>query len=98
MSRNSLITSSRHTGLEMSIRLDLDLEGNIFFDMDTAVPLGIIVNELVSNSLKYAFAGRGNGTIRTKLRREESQENKDNKAGNNNEDLKGINFILTVSR
>lgn len=78
-------------------RLNLDLEENIFFNMDTAVPLGIIVNELVSNSLKYAFAGRDNGTIRIKLCREKSQKNKDNKAGNNNEGLKGINFILKVS-
>ena len=37
------------------ISLNMDLEENIFFDMDTAVPLGIIVNELVSNSLKHAF-------------------------------------------
>ena len=35
--------------------LNIDLEENIFFDMDIAVPLGIIINELVSNSLKYAF-------------------------------------------
>lgn len=40
------------------ISLNLDLEENVFFDMDIAVPLGMIVNELVSNSLKYAFSGR----------------------------------------
>jgi two-component sensor histidine kinase len=43
--------------------LNIELEENIFFDMDIAVPLGIIVNELVSNSLKYAFLGRDNGKI-----------------------------------
>ncbi|AKB29461.1 sensory transduction histidine kinase [Methanosarcina siciliae T4/M] len=36
------------------IDLKLDLE-QIYLGMDTAVPLGIIVNELVSNSLKHAF-------------------------------------------
>jgi PAS domain S-box-containing protein len=49
------------------ISLDLDLENNLFFDMDTAVPLGMIVNELISNSFKYAFPGRDKGTIRIKL-------------------------------
>jgi two-component system, sensor histidine kinase PdtaS len=53
--------------------LNLDLEENLYFDMDTAVPLGIIVNELVSNSLKHAFFGRDKGEIRIKLRREESE-------------------------
>jgi len=49
------------------ICLNLDLEENIFFGMDTAVPLGIIVNELISNSLKYAFSGRKTGEIQIKL-------------------------------
>jgi two-component sensor histidine kinase len=35
-------------------------------DVDTAVPLGLIINELLTNSYKYAFAG-GNGTITIKL-------------------------------
>jgi two-component sensor histidine kinase len=52
------------------IRLYMDLEENAFFDMDVAVPLGIIVNELVSNSLKHAFS-KEEGEIRIKLCREE---------------------------
>ncbi len=80
-----------------STSLNMDLEENIFLDMDTAVPLGIIINELVSNSLKHAFADRDNGRIQIKFCREESQESKDNGTGNNNEGLKGISFILIVS-
>ncbi|MDD4248673.1 MAG: PAS domain S-box protein, partial [Methanosarcina sp.] len=83
------------------IRLDLDLEVNIFLDMDTAVPLGIIINELVSNSLKHAFVDRDNGKIQIKLCKEnsleeDSKESKDNRAGSNNEGLKYTNYIMTV--
>jgi PAS domain S-box-containing protein len=49
------------------INLNLNLEENIFFDMDTAVPLGMIVNELVSNSLKYAFPDTDKGEIQIRL-------------------------------
>jgi two-component sensor histidine kinase len=58
--------------------------------MDIAVPLGIIVNELVSNSLKHAFIGRNSGEIRIKLCIDENGECK-------NEGCKSENFILTVS-
>ncbi len=68
----------------------MDLEENAFFDMDVAVPLGIIVNELVSNSLKHAFPGRDRGEIRIELHREENGEYK-------KEANKITNFILTVS-
>lgn len=50
-------TFSRHTGLEADISLSPSLEEEVFFDMDTAVPIGMIVNELVSNSFKHAFPG-----------------------------------------
>jgi PAS domain S-box-containing protein len=44
------------------INLKLDLE-KINLDMDIAIPLGIIVNELVSNSLKHAFFAGKAGEI-----------------------------------
>ncbi|AKB31886.1 Sensory transduction histidine kinase [Methanosarcina siciliae HI350] len=53
-----------------NINLSMDLEKDTFLDMDTAVPLGIIVNELVSNSLKHAFTEIQDGEIRIQLFRE----------------------------
>ena len=77
------------------IGLKIDLEENIFFDMDTAVPLGIIVNELVSNSLKHAFSGRDKGEIQIKLFKEEAG----NELNNDEEEFtgKGTGYTLIVS-
>lgn len=36
-------------------------------DVDTAVPVGLIVNELLTNSLKYAFPDRRNGKVKIQL-------------------------------
>jgi PAS domain S-box-containing protein len=49
------------------ISLNLDLEENVLFDMDIAIPLGMIVNELISNSFKYAFPETDKGTVQIKL-------------------------------
>lgn len=68
----------------------MNLEEHAFFDMDVAVPLGIIVNELVSNSLKHAFSGRYRGEIQIELHRDENWENR--KKGN-----RCTSFVLTVS-
>jgi two-component sensor histidine kinase len=56
------------------IRLRLDLAENTFFDMDIAVPLGMIVNELVTNSFKHAFNNINQGEIQIGLHREEEGE------------------------
>lgn len=50
------------------IQLDLDIE-DINLDVDTVIPIGLITNELVTNSLKYAFAkDKENATIEVKLK------------------------------
>lgn len=35
----------------------------IYFDIETAVPLGIIINELITNAMKHAFPKNKNGII-----------------------------------
>lgn len=72
------------------ISLNIDFKENPSFDMDTAIPLGMIVNELVSNSLKHAFQGRQKGEISIKLHRDGNRECKI-------EDCKRNTYILSVS-
>lgn len=43
---------------------------NIELDIDTLIPCGMIINELVTNSLKYAFDGHDNPEINITLSRE----------------------------
>ncbi len=43
--------------------------GDFFFDIDTTIPLGLIVNELFSNAMKHAFPADMQGTITVKLER-----------------------------
>jgi len=81
----------------VNTNLNIDLEENIFFDMDIAVPFGIITNELVSNSLKHAFIGRDNGKIQIKLQREDSAEHASKEQGNTKESYNGTDFALIVS-
>jgi two-component sensor histidine kinase len=53
------------------IRLELSVE-RIRLDLDHAIPCALILNELLSNSLKHAFTGGRTGVIRISLRKSES--------------------------
>ena len=75
----------------------MDMENNLFFDMDTAIPLGMIVNELISNSLKHAFPGRDKGEIQIKFCREKIGECINHIEESKNENCNSTSFILTVS-
>jgi len=49
-----------------TIKTDMIIE-NINLNIDTAIPLGLIVNELVTNNVKHAFP-QSEGTITIKLK------------------------------
>lgn len=58
---------------QISKNINLKLEvGEIYFDINTAIPCGLIVNELVTNSLKHAFLEGESGEICIKI--EKSQD------------------------
>jgi two-component sensor histidine kinase len=54
------------------LRVHTDIE-NVFLGVDTAVPCGLIINELVSNVFKHAFIGRANGELWIKVRQHEDK-------------------------
>lgn len=54
------------------VELDLNIE-TLNLDVDTVIPIGLIVNELVSNSLKYAFPGQREGKISVDLKERNDQ-------------------------
>ena len=48
--------------------VELNIEAdNIFLSLDTAIPCGLIINELISNALKHAFPDKKHGTINIRL-------------------------------
>jgi len=49
------------------ISFELDIE-SVDFDVAQAIPLGLIINEAVTNSIKYAFPENKNGTIAIQLK------------------------------
>ena len=51
-----------HGAAAASVRLTLATEATDL-PVDTAVPCGLILNELATNALKYAFAGRDDGEV-----------------------------------
>ena len=48
--------------------VDVELKAEpTFFDIDTAIPLGLILNELITNAYKYAFSGTEMGKLTIRL-------------------------------
>jgi PAS domain S-box-containing protein len=78
---------------DQDIHLKLDIE-SIYLGMDTGIPLGIIINELVSNSLKHAFPA-GRGEIKIRLHRIESGKIKGEDKGAGRHETS--EFLLIVS-
>ncbi|AKB76746.1 sensory transduction histidine kinase [Methanosarcina horonobensis HB-1 = JCM 15518] len=87
--------SSYNLGNNVSLRMDLE---QAYLDMDTAIPLGIIVNELISNSLKHAFPAGSKGEICINLQRTETFAAR-SEMSSSDEDCReenGFQYILRV--
>ncbi len=65
------------------IQLTTDID-RLHLDVDTVIPLGLILNELLTNALKYAFPEDSNGQVAITLKQQEQYlllEVKDNGIG-----------------
>lgn len=56
-------------GGDKNVKIQLDIP-NIELSIDTAIPLGLLINEAITNSLKYGFVENINGKIDIKLVKE----------------------------
>ena len=70
---NNLYISIYNTFLPRGLKLacKIDCEATTM-ELDTLVPLSLITNELITNSMKYAFEGRTEGTIKISIKEEEN--------------------------
>lgn len=62
LSENMIKSFGRHRDLELLVEMP-----EVEVDVDTAIPIGLIINELLTNTLKYAFPGGQPGLIQVSL-------------------------------
>ncbi len=63
---NNLMISYGLRGKNINTKIDID---NILFDINSAISLGLVINELASNAYKHAFKGRNSGEIYVSIRK-----------------------------
>ncbi len=101
----SLLSSHRMTDAGIELTIDVD---DLDLDVDTAVPLGLILNELITNALKYAFHAEGTGHLTIRLKEQDDRlllSVRDNGAGYDPDAERGeessgfgLNMVRTFSQ
>lgn len=86
---------------KVELKMDVD---EIEMDINTSIPLGLIINEMVTNTLKYAFPGDKRGYLKIALHQKDSDyilEVSDNGVGMpedyNIEESKSLGMLLINS-
>ncbi len=77
------LSSTFNQNKEISIKVDCS---GIFFNIETAVPLGLLINEILTNSFKYGFNSK-NGEVSIKIKKHLDTNDFTLKIGDNGIDL-----------
>jgi two-component sensor histidine kinase len=64
--RDLIESVQKENGTSIALKTDIESES---LPVDRAIPLGLIVNELVTNAVKYAFPSETRGTVAVTLKR-----------------------------
>ncbi|MCA9978333.1 MAG: GAF domain-containing protein, partial [Anaerolineales bacterium] len=62
-----------HSAQERGVALNLHVD-HIYLGINTAVPCGLLLNELISNALKHGFPERRQGFVSVNMRRQSAQQ------------------------
>ena len=68
---DQLLSTYRNPSTAVKFKLDIE---NIQLDIGTSINFGLILNELITNSLKYAFSEKENGEIEISLKHNETKK------------------------
>ncbi len=69
LAENMIKSFGRHRDLELLIEMP-----EVEVDVDTAIPIGLITNELLTNTLKYAFPGGQSGMVQLSLTHDHQED------------------------
>ena len=61
---NEIVNTYNTSGKNIDIRISSD---NYFINLNTGITLGLILNEIITNAMKYAFKNKTNGVISASL-------------------------------
>ncbi|MCO4813332.1 MAG: sensor histidine kinase [Flavobacteriales bacterium] len=60
-----LIVSMKGNNSNVQLRISID---DVYLNMDTAIPLGLLINEIITNALKYGIRGDDQGVIHIEIK------------------------------
>ncbi len=67
----TLVNSYSISGTNITLSVDVD---EVYLPINSAIPCGLLINELITNALKHAFTDRSEGTISVSLSAKDNKE------------------------